>query len=142
MVQPLDFTLGIVVGTVIGVLTGFVANYLTEAIREHRHRNRVINAFIRELTTIKDNIKAGEPYKSAVVGTPVFDKLITELPLLKELVAEELLLTYADIKFLFGHSAYGPAITDDLKPLTKDIESNIEMLKKEIKRKQKWLRLS
>jgi hypothetical protein len=140
MVQPLDFTLGIVVGTVIGVIVGFVANYLTEMFRERKRCEHVINAFIRELTTINDNIRGGEPYKSAVVGTPVFDKLITELPLLREIVAEELLLIYSDIKFLLRVPALG-AITDELEALTKDIDVDIKMLKGEIKRKQKWLKL-
>jgi hypothetical protein len=132
MIESLDFTLGIV----IGIIVTFIANYLTEMLREgKRERKRhdhVVNAFIRELTTIKDNIVSGEVDKSVIVGTPVFDKLITDITLLREIVADELLLMYADIKFLL-HIPNVVLLADQLKKLTQDIETVIAMLKGEIR---------
>ena len=133
MVEPLDFTLGTVIGTVIGVIASFVANCLTEVLRERKRHDRVVKAFIKELTLIGDNVRAVEPYKSVAMGTPVFSKLITELPLLKELTAEELLDTYCGIKFYLRR---GDAMKmDDLKELERAIEVSISLLKKEVEHK-------
>jgi len=133
MVEPLDFTVGTVVGTVIGVIASFVANYLTEVFRERKRHDRVLRAFIKELTLVGGTLKAVNPYKSAAMGTPVFSKLITELPLLKEPTAEELLNTYYDIRFYLRPK--GSMTMDDLKELEKSIETSIALLRKEVKHK-------
>jgi hypothetical protein len=130
MVESLDFSLGTVIGIIVGVVAGFVANFLTEVFRERRRHRRVVKAFIRELKMIRDDIKLGTPHKSVVVGTPVFSKLVTELPLLRELTAEELLNTYSDIKFYLRPN--GAATPDDLKELAEAIETSIKLLGKEI----------
>jgi hypothetical protein len=132
MVESLDFTLGIILGIVVTFLANYFSENLRERKRERKRHDHVVNAFIRELTTIKDNIVAGDVDKSVVVGTPVFDKLITEIPLLKEIVADELLLMYADIKF-FLHISEVRLLTDRLKQLTRDIETVLSMLKREVK---------
>jgi hypothetical protein len=137
MVEPLDFTLGTVVGTIIGVIVAFVANYLTEVLRERKRHDRVVRAFIRELTMIKDDVKLGTSYKSMIVGTPVFSKLITELPLLRELTAEQLLNTYSDIKFYIRRG--GVMMSDDAKELVEAIETSIEFLTNEVKHRS-WHR--
>jgi hypothetical protein len=131
MVGLLDFTLGIVSGVVVS----FLGYYLTEAFRERKRHVRVAKAFIRELTMIKDDINLGTPYKSAIVGTPVFSKLITELPLLEEMTAEELLNTYSDIKFYLRPR--GTLTTDDSKELVEAIETTIKFLRKEVEHKPK-----
>jgi len=130
MVQPLDFTLGTVVGVIIGVISSFVANYLTDTLRERKRRERLVRAFIRELTMIRDDIKFGTPQKSVIVGTPVFSKLITELPLLKELTAEQLLNTYSDIKYYLRPN--GNMNLNDKKELEETIKTSISFLRKEI----------
>lgn len=130
MVQPLDFTLGTVVGVIIGVISSFVANYLTDTLRERKRRERLVRAFIRELTMIRDDIKLGTPQKSVIVGTPVFSKLITELPLLKELTAEQLLNTYSDIKYYLRPN--GNMNLNDKKELEETIKTSISFLRKEI----------
>jgi len=130
MVQPLDFTLGTVVGVIIGVISSFVANYLTDTLRERKRHERLVRAFIRELTMIRDDIKLGTPQKSVIVGTPVFSKLITELPLLKELTAEQLLNTYSDIKYYLRPN--GNMNLNDKKELEETIETSISFLRKEI----------
>lgn len=124
MVEPLDFTLGTVVGIVIGVIAGFVANYLTEAFREQKRHERVVRAFIRELSMIRDNIKDGQFYKSVAVGTPVFSKLVAEIHLLRESTAEWLLITYSDLKFLLRL----PMMTSRLNELKEEIDLCIKML--------------
>jgi hypothetical protein len=133
MVEPLDFTLGAVVGTVIGVISNFVANYLTDVFRERKRHTRVAKAFIKELTMIKDDVKLGTPWKSIAVGTPVFSKLITELPLLEELTAEMLLNTYSDIKFYLRPQ--GSMTPKNLKELEEAIETSISLLRKEVEHK-------
>lgn len=135
MVQLLDFTLGTVLGIVFGVIAGFVANYATEIVRERRHHERVVKAFIRELLMIRDDVALNTPYKSVIVGTPVFSKLITELPLLKELTAEELLNTYSDIKFHLRPN--GNPTDKDLKELKYAIETCIKLLREEVEHKPK-----
>jgi len=67
------------------------------------------------------------------MGTPVFSKLITELPLLKEPAAEELLNTYYDIRFYLRPK--GSMTMDDLKELEKSIETSIALLRKEVEHK-------
>lgn len=135
MVELLDFTLGIVAGIIIGVVTGFFANYFTDLIRERKRHKRVVNAFIKELTMISDYIKTNKFYMSVPIGTPVFSKLITELPLLKELTAEELLNTYSEIKFYLRPE--GSMTTSDLKKLSEAIETSIMLLRKEVKHKSR-----
>ena len=135
MVQLLDFTLGIVAGIIIGVVAGFVVNYLTEVFRERKRHKRVASAFIRELLMIKDDITLGTPFKSVIVGTPVFSKLVTELPLLEELTAEQLLNTYSDIKFYIRPNSNATA--KDFKELEYEIETSIECLRREVERKPK-----
>jgi hypothetical protein len=129
MVGLLDFTLGIISG----VVASFLGYYLTEAYREHKRHIRAAKAFIRELTMIKDDIKLDHPPKSFIIGTPVFSKLITELPLLKEETAEELLNTYSDIKFYLRPK--GGMTTDNLKELAEAIETTIKFLRKEVEHK-------
>lgn len=131
MVQSLDFTLGIVVGAVIGVISSFIANYLTYTFRERKRHERVVRAFISELVMIRDDIKLGTPIKSLIVGTPVFSKLITEMPLLKEGTSELLLNTYSDIKFYLRP---GKSV-EQQKELEKAIETSISFLRKELENK-------
>jgi len=72
MVEPLDFTVGTVVGTVIGVIASFVANYLTEVFRERKRHDRVVRAFIKELTLVGGTLKAVKPTNRLPWAHPFF----------------------------------------------------------------------
>jgi hypothetical protein len=131
MIELFDFTVGIISGVVVS----FLGYYMTDVFRERKRHVRVVKAFIQELMRIKDDINLNTPYKSATVGTPVFSKLITELPLLRELTAEQLLNTYSDIKFYLRPD--GAMTTNDLKKLGYAIETTIKFLREEIEHKPK-----
>lgn len=139
MVQSLDFTLGIIFGIVIGVISNFIANYLIYNFRERKRRELVVRAFISELVLIQDNNRDGF-YKSIVVETPVFSKLITELPLLKADTVEMLLNTYSFIKF-YLRPEFSMTI-EQKKELKEDIETSISFLREEIQNKSRITQIS
>jgi hypothetical protein len=133
---PPDFTVNIIsilIGVVIGVLSSFIANLATDTYRERKRHKRVVKAFIRELSIIQENIKPYSIGKAITMGTPVFSKLITELPTLKEETAKKLLLTYSDIRFYFRPK--GALNMEKLKEVEQEIQTTILLLEKEVNNK-------